>query len=242
MDAINNVQNVFIPQPVGTNYTVTVIGREVNVNAVSAQTNLFAGPPNGAGVYAPNVVQDYALVISCGDAFTVTDNGIVSNPTGDQNISIIATTNTANPLSDQFVGANSPVLNTNTVSFTSNTAFGGNAVDTLGMSNQWHFYVVTNNGAADYTNAAFVIYSSVTLSVPRMGVFADSVTNATMPQANIDLYATTDPTLTTLNPAADFQLRQRSGQRPAAPLRWAAAATNSLCSAIPRPATFITSA
>ncbi len=202
VDAINNVQNVFIPQPVGTNYTVTVIGREVNVNAVSAQTNLFAGPPNGAGVYAPNVVQDYALVISCGDAFTVTDNGIVSNPTGDQNISIIATTNTANPLSDQFVGANSPVLNTNTVSFTSNTAFGGNAVDTLGMSNQWHFYVVTNNGAADYTNAAFVIYSSVTLSVPRMGVFADSVTNATMPQANIDLYATTDPTLTTLNPAA----------------------------------------
>ena len=131
VDAINNVQNVFIPQPVGTNYTVTVIGREVNVNAVSAQTNLFAGPPNGAGVYAPNVVQDYALVISCGDAFTVTDNGIVSNPTGDQDISIIATTNTANPLFNQFVGANSPVLNTNTVSFTSNTAFGGNAVDTL---------------------------------------------------------------------------------------------------------------
>jgi uncharacterized repeat protein (TIGR03803 family) len=203
VDAINNVQNVFIPQPVGTNYTVTVIGREVNVNAVSAQTNLYAGPPNGTGAYAPNVVQDYALVISCGDAFTVTDKGIVSNPAGDQNITVIATTNTANSLLNQFVGANSPVLNTNTVSFTSNTAFGGSAVDTLGMSNQWHFYVVTNNGATpDYTNAAFVIYSSVTLSVPRMGVFADSVTNATLPSANIDLYATTDPTLTTLNPVA----------------------------------------
>jgi len=126
VDTINNVQNVFIPQPVGTNYTVTVFGREVNVNAVSAQTNLFAGPPNGTGVYAPNVVQDYALVISCGDAFTVTDNGIVSNPTGDQNITFVTTTNT--PLVNQFVGANSPVLNTNTVSFTSNTAFGGNAV------------------------------------------------------------------------------------------------------------------
>ncbi|MGA2853708.1 MAG: LamG-like jellyroll fold domain-containing protein, partial [Verrucomicrobiota bacterium] len=190
-DAINNVQNVFIPQPVGTNYTVTVIGREVNVNAVSAQTNLYAGPPNGAGVYAPNVVQDYALVISCGDAFTVTDNGIVSNPTGDQNITFVTTTNT--PLFNQFVGANSPVLNTNTVSFTSNTAFGGNAVDTLGTTNQWHFYVVTNTLA--YTNAAFIIFSPPTLSIPRMGVFAGSVTNATMPQANIDLYVSTDPNL-----------------------------------------------
>ena len=68
------------------------------------------------------------------------------------------------------------------------------------MTNQWHFYLVTNTGAADYTNAAFVIYSSVTLSIPRMGVFADSVTNATMPSANIDLYATTDSNLLVLDP------------------------------------------
>ena len=47
VDAINNVQNVFIPQPVGTNYTVTVIGREVNVNAVSAQTTVTTTPSVG---------------------------------------------------------------------------------------------------------------------------------------------------------------------------------------------------
>ena len=46
-------QNVYLPQPLGTNYSVTVMGYRVNVNAVTAQTN--------------NVVQDYALVISCGE-------------------------------------------------------------------------------------------------------------------------------------------------------------------------------
>ena len=40
------------------------------------------------------MVQDYALVISCGEgevtnAFTVTDNGIVSNPTADQQITYV---------------------------------------------------------------------------------------------------------------------------------------------------------
>ena len=35
-------------------YTITVLGRRVNVNAVTSNTN--------------NIVQDYALVISSGDA------------------------------------------------------------------------------------------------------------------------------------------------------------------------------
>ena len=38
-DSINNVQNVFLPGLLATNYSITVIGRDVNVNAVSAQTN-----------------------------------------------------------------------------------------------------------------------------------------------------------------------------------------------------------
>ena len=57
IDFVNNVQNVFLllasSSPVGLIYSVTVIGCSVNVNAVTAQTN--------------NVVQDYALVISCGE-------------------------------------------------------------------------------------------------------------------------------------------------------------------------------
>jgi subtilisin-like proprotein convertase family protein len=211
VDSINNVQSVIIPQPPGSNYTVTVFGREVNVNAVSAQTNSYNNA-NPSGVYAPNVVQDYALVISCGGsgapaAFTVTDNGILSNPTGSQDLTVVTTTNS--PLFNQFVGASSPVLNTNTVSFTANTTYGGAAQDTLGMTNQWHFYIVTNNAldssgsSLDVTNAVFIIFTPPTLSIPRMGVFADSVTNATMPQANIDLFVASGPTasgLTNLDP------------------------------------------
>ena len=112
LDVVNNIENVFLPPLLGTNYSVTVVGRGVNVNAVTAQTN------NAAGNFAPNVVQDYALVISCGDsadlgAITVTPNPVVSNPTGDQQITFVTATNT--PLFDQFAGANSPFLGTNTV-------------------------------------------------------------------------------------------------------------------------------
>ena len=134
----------------GTNFSVTVLGYRVNVNAVTAQTN------NAAGVYAPNVVQDYALVISCGEgevtnAFTVTDNGIVSNPTTDQQITYVVTTNA--PLLNQLAGASTPLLGTNTIQLTNGTELngiqlGGTNIVTLGMTNQWHFYVVTNTGAA----------------------------------------------------------------------------------------------
>ena len=61
-----------------------------------------------------------------------------------------------------------------------NAAYGGSAVDTLGTTNQWHFYVITNNAVdssgstSDVTNAAFVTFLPDTLSIPRMGVFADS--------------------------------------------------------------------
>ena len=56
---MNNVENVYLNPAAGingllsTNYSITVIGHRVNVNAVTAQTN--------------NVSQDYALVVSTGD-------------------------------------------------------------------------------------------------------------------------------------------------------------------------------
>jgi hypothetical protein len=198
LDSINNVENVFISPLLGANYSITVIGRGVNVNAVTAQTN------NAAGVYAPNVVQDYALVISCGNgevtnAFTVTDNPIISNPTTDQDVTFVTTTNA--PLLNQLVGASTPLLGTNTIPLGTNLVWGrANSVITLGMTNQWHFYVVTNT--TGFTNAAFITFIPNTLSIPRMGVFADSAGNATRPGADIDLYVTTDPTLMNLNPVA----------------------------------------
>ncbi len=205
VDAINNVQNVLIPPLLGTNYSVTVIGRAVNVNAVSAQTN-SVNNASPSGIFAPNVVQDYALVITVGDGgapglFTVTDSGIVSNPTGGQDITFITQTNA--PLMNQMVGAASPLLGTNTLGLGTNTPWSSTGVVTVGMTNQWHFYVSTNTGPAnDYTNAAFVTFSPDTLSIPRMGVLAGSQANATRAEADIDVYVTTDPTLTNLNPVA----------------------------------------
>jgi subtilisin-like proprotein convertase family protein len=219
-DTINNVQNVFIPYPLGTQYLITVVGRSVNVNAVTAQTNTYAinGPP---GTYAPNVVQDYALVISCGEgevtnAFKVTDNGpglgIVSNPTTDQQITYVVSPDA--PYINQLAGASTPLLGTNIIQLTTNgTELNGIQLNptnlpfvtniiTLGMTNQWHFYVMTNPGPADFTNAAFITFIPDTLSIPRMGVFADSTANATRPEADIDLYVSTDPTLINLNPIA----------------------------------------
>ena len=75
------------------------------------------------------------------------------------------------------------------------------------MTNQWHFYVVTNSFASTnvaFTNAAFVIFNPNapdpdTLSIPRLGVFGGTVGNATR-EADIDLYVSTSPGLTNLDP------------------------------------------
>ncbi len=52
----------------------------------------------------------------------MTDSGIVSNPTGDQDITVVTTTNT--PLFNQFAGANTPLLGTNTLPLGTNTVWG----------------------------------------------------------------------------------------------------------------------
>jgi subtilisin-like proprotein convertase family protein len=199
LDSINNVENVFVQPGLGTNFSVTVIGRAVNVNAVTAQTN--------------NVVQDYALVISGGEgevtnAITVTDNvGIISNPTSGQQITYVTSTNTV--LFNQTAGASSPLLGTNTVGFGTNAIYSTNALITVGMTNQWHFYIVTNNGVnvsgstVSAPNAAFLTFFPSTLAIPRLGVFADSAADATRPEADIDLYVASGPTafgLTNLDP------------------------------------------
>jgi hypothetical protein len=116
---------------------------------------------------------------------------------------------------NQLAGASTPLLGTNTILLTTNGTelngiqLGGTNLITLGMTNQWHFYVMTNPGPADFTNAAFITFDPDTLSIPRMGVFANpagnnagSYGNVTRPEADIDLYVSSDPTLTNLNPVA----------------------------------------
>ena len=189
LDYVNNVENVFLPSAEGGSYTVTVIGRSVNVNAVTAQTN--------------NVVQDFALVISSGSGEET--NAITVTPPPSPNlavgplVTVVTTTNTL--LMNQIAGGNTPLLGTNTVG--AGPGFGTSAAITLGMTNQWHFYVVTNT--LGFTNAAFITFLSQTLATPRMGVFATQSQNPTQPDADIDLYVAgpNDPnasSLTNLDP------------------------------------------
>jgi hypothetical protein len=201
LDTINNVENILLPPMLAGNYSVTVVARDVNVNAVTAQTL------NSTGQFAPNVVQDFALVISVGEgevtnAFTVTDSGIASNPVGGQQITVVTTTNT--PYFNQFAGASSPLMGTNTIPLGNNTIWGPNGLVTIGQTNQWHFYIVTNTGTGkDFTNAAFITFDVNTLSIPRMGTLDPlGLPDATRPEADIDVWVSQDPSITNLSPVA----------------------------------------
>ena len=144
-DVINNVENVFINMPFtsGTNFTVTVIGRHVNVNALTADPT--------------RVAQDYALVISSADysvtnAFTLT---VADAPA----IELYSTTPLTNamPLLEQHVGANSPLIGqgygtTNQWRFYVFT----NSMDTNAP-------ILLTNGP----NVAFITFLTPNLGIPR---------------------------------------------------------------------------
>jgi subtilisin-like proprotein convertase family protein len=196
IDVVNNVENVYLKQPLATNYSVTVVGRRVNVNAVTAHTN--------------DVVQDYALVVSSGDvtppdaltlgagqfqnAFAITPNVLyVTNQfpyNPDDPI-------TGGMFTHQRVGANSPLLGTNTIPLDGDA----NAVITAGQNNQWHFYMLSNE--FNFTNATFITFLPPELAVPRMGVTnLNNVNEATRVEADIDMYVSTNPGLTNLDRVA----------------------------------------
>ena len=176
-DVINNVENVFIIPPsgstLGASYSVTVIGRNVNVNAVTLEQT--------------NIVQDFALVMASGDnassSLTVTSGVPVSYITPQ------VTDLGGGAVSFNYgevAGANAPLLSTNTIPFGTNWGFATNAVVYIGQTNQWRFYIVSN--ATSFTNAAFTVYSANTLSVSREGLLAGG------PDApDLDLYVATYP-------------------------------------------------
>lgn len=181
-DRVNNVENVFLAPPLGTNYVVAVIGRQINVNAVTAHTN--------------NIVQDYALVISSGDgdlddAITVTEFSKTSSTSG----LVPATTNAFSFTPDTTPGVTGMLLLGERVG--ANPALLG---ITNGLPSQWRFYVLTNT--QNYTNAAFITFLPHNLSIPRMGVNETEQANATRLEGDIDLYVSLNPALTNLDPAA----------------------------------------
>ena len=188
-DVVDNVENVYLSAPLATNYSVTVVARSINVNAVTARPD--------------SVVQDYALVIASGDgqdtaALAVTDGPIVSVTSP----SVAFVTNSFAPGQGisgglwvhQRVGAQGPLADGSTIPWPGGT----NGVITVGLTNQWRFYVLTND--QDYGNAAFLTFRPANLSLPRLGVNQTNLGNATRAEADIDLYVSTDPGLTNLDP------------------------------------------
>lgn len=171
-DVVNNVENVFIRSAIGTNFSVTVVGRKVNVNAVTGHTN--------------QVAQDFALVVSTAKqsatntltlaALTTPRQPAVNNALVPRRLLDI--TNGV-PVLNERVGANSPLI-------------GG----TNGVTNQWNFYVFTNTmttnsplGITNGPNVAFITFLPPNLSHPRAS------------DADIDMYVSTNPQLTNLSPA-----------------------------------------
>ena len=203
LDFVNNVENIYLSPTLGTNYSVTVLARSVNVNAITAHTN--------------GIVQDYALVISAGNGgvtngltFQVdtglfspnyTNLTVMTNQFGTNNPNIFGQV-----LGNQRSGANSPLIGTNAVA-----SLTANGLITLGETNQWHFYVITNT--TSFTNAVFATSLPVNLAPSRMGVTNYLLTDeAARLQADIDLYVTTDPLLLTLDSNAVFNANQSLGR------------------------------
>ena len=171
-DVINNVENVFISEPFGSNFVVSVVGRRVNVNAVTDYAQA-----TGLG---NDVVQDYALVLSIGDLTLTNELRVIPVLTNSFATSILVTTMTNGvPLLNQRVGAQPTALNLR-----------------HGLASQWNFYVFTNifitndfSSVTNGTNVAFVTFLPPNLSQAR---------NL---QADIDLYVSKDSRLLNLDPS-----------------------------------------
>ncbi|MBI4657312.1 MAG: S8 family serine peptidase [Verrucomicrobia bacterium] len=172
-DIVNNVENIFIRDPFASNFVVSVVGRRVNVAAVSDY--------QAATKQDADIVQDFAMVVSSGDfsltnAFTITP---MTNSPPVPRPSPIAMTNGV-PLLKQRVGAQPTLVE---------------ARD--GVPEQWNFFVFTNsfmtNNALSLTNGTNVAF--ITFLPPDIGRPRNF-------EADIDLYVSKDPALTNLTVAA----------------------------------------
>jgi len=166
-DNVNNVENVLLRPPIGTNYLLTVRGRRVNVNAVP--------------VHPDGIAQDFALVASVANTrltnvldIQLTEPFLAATP-------VISRLTNGLPIVRARTGAMPPRFGT-----------------LPGSSNQWSFFVFTNLqsntpqgvGLTNGQFVAFLTFGAMNLARPREA------------GADIDLYATTDPGITNLNPVA----------------------------------------
>jgi subtilisin-like proprotein convertase family protein len=201
LDQVNNVENIYLAPPLGANYSVTVLGRRVNVNTVTAQNN--------------DIVQDYALVVSSGegqvwDALTLADNSTALTTLPE--VTEVTNRFAASPgdggafLLGERLGANPPLPATNTFFLSAAT----NAMLSLGSSNQWRFYLFTNTAA--FTNAAFLTFLPSGLTAPPMALRNAGPDTVAPALADIDLYVSLNAALTNLDPTVLSNAWQATGQ------------------------------
>ena len=138
---------------------------------------------NAVNTQTNGTKQDFALVISTENTALSSPFSIAGGPAlFTQAAPTLLTISNSVPLVGQRVGAQSPLAPVGP---------GG------GIANQWRFYVFTNdyvnptNPASQGTNVGFLTFLPPNLSRQRAGEEAD-----------IDLYVSTNPALTNLNPAA----------------------------------------
>ncbi|MEY2410578.1 MAG: hypothetical protein QOF48_3248 [Verrucomicrobiota bacterium] len=150
----------------------------VTVRAHRVNVNAVTAQTNG-------IAQDYALVISSGSP-SATALAAADSSSGYDPAPFVSTVTNGIPLLHQRVGANSPFL-----------------ISTNGVTNQWRFFVVTNelplvadtNGVlmpqtGTASNIAFLVFLAPNLSWPR--------TN----NADLDLYVSANPAITNLDQTA----------------------------------------
>jgi len=201
LDFVNNVENVFIrnPKQLGREFSITVRGRRVNVNAVSD----YLARTGASGTN--DLVQDFALAISSEigadssqnetnlyypdeDVWEVWDAPTKYDTNAPPALGIITN---GLPLLNERAGASATLIGPN------------------GQTNNWNFYVFTNtyfsNNLVSITNGsnvAFVTFNSANLARPRGS------------EADIDLYVSKDSRLTNLHPVAvnnAFKSLERGG-------------------------------
>ena len=203
LDVVNNVENVYLSPSRCADYSITVLARSVNVNAVTAQTN--------------GVAQDYALVVSSGDGGIANALSLGGGSLASSNLAdIISLTNSFGGnvsgafLVNQRAGANSSLLDPGSIPWPG----GATGFITPGLTNQWRFYILTNDQA--YTNAAFLTFHAPALALAPDGLGGTNLIATNLPVADVDLYVSTNPALLSLDPAAlaaaDTSLRRHGSE------------------------------
>ncbi|MBX3748095.1 MAG: S8 family serine peptidase [Verrucomicrobiae bacterium] len=143
-DIINNVENVLIRPPLGTNYSIEVRARRVNVNAVTDH-------PGG-------IAQDFALVISVDDTSRTNALSLTRAPDLSVNVPLLVSPTNGLPLLGRRVGANPPEFG---------IAPGATNQWTFFVFTNLQIYTPEGIGITNGSNVAFVTFLPPNLGAPR---------------------------------------------------------------------------